>query len=106
MFDFFAKIFTRFVNVFKDLALLIYSTIPEIPSITVSLDTLDLVTQAAVACKYFLPLDTIALLCAATVKLFAFKIVVSFLRSEFGQKVLGIIIDKLTDFIGVVLKFI
>ena len=106
MFTFFANLFSKIVNVFKDLLLIIYSTLPEVPSITVALDTLDLVTEAAVACRYFLPLDTIAMLTSATVGLFAFKIVVSFLRSEFGQKVIGIIVDKLVDLAGVLLKFI
>lgn len=106
MFEFFANLFSKIVNVFKDLLLIIYSTIPEVPSITVALDTLDLVTEAAVACRYFLPLDTIAQLSAATVTLLAFKIVVSFMRSEFGQMIVGKVLDKLKDLAGILLKFI
>ena len=63
-------------------------------------------TEAAVACRYFLPLDTIAVLTSATVGLFAFKIVVSFMRSEFGQMIIGIVLDKLKDLVGILLKFI
>ncbi len=106
MFEFFSNLFARIVSVFQNLLLIVYSLLPEVPSVTVALDTFDLVTEAAVACRYFLPLDTIAVLTSATVGLFAFKIVVSFMRSEFGQMIIGIVLDKLKDLVGILLKFI
>ena len=80
------------------------SFLPEVPSPAVALDTLDLVTEAGVACRYFLPTDTIAELTIATLGVYGLKVIVAILRSEFAQSLLKAALTKLTGVLGIFFK--
>ena len=70
----------------------------DIPSVDVALDTLDLVTDGIIAARYFLPLDTICQLTAATLGLLALRVLVTLLSSRVGKMFLEFIVGQFTGY--------
>lgn len=101
MFNFLLSLFQKFVVGLSKFVCKIFSGFPVIPSVVVALDTLDLVTEAVIACNYFLPMDTIAFILSSSIIWYALKIVIIFMKSDLGHSLAKLVVGKLNSLAGI-----
>lgn len=90
------------INAFFKLLFVAVSMLPDIPSVKVSLQSLDLVTDCIIAVRYFLPLDTICQLTAATLTLLGFRALIALLSSKTGRALITLLVKQFSGLGSVV----